>query len=651
MTYKTWPSTIALTLFAALVLPSSMTAQKDAANSQHHHYQLVQIPTLGGSQTNFFDNTNNIAVLNKGGAVSGGCAETSLSDPNGSMFWWTADGNVCHAFLWQNGSLTDLGSLAGTNNSGAAWISSNGFVAGISENGQIDPSIPGLPEISPVMWRDGVITDLGTLPGGGYQGAAVSVNSRGEVAGIASNLVPDSNSLLNYNVNLWAGVGYGYQLRAFVWDREFGMQDLGTLGTGTNAEATAINERGQIVGDSYTSSAPGVCYGVTTGGFLWDRKHGMVDLGSFGGTCTVPVDMNNRGQVVGVGWVAGDSYNRAFLWKNGSLRDLGGSLGGNNTGAYAISESGAAVGFAYLSGETTYHAALWRTVGNLTDLGTVGADPCAFAKGINDQEQVVGNSTPSDCMNYDTSRGFLWEHGSIVDLNTMIPPNSPLYIVYAYTINRRGEIAVNGIDTNGIEQAALMVPCDENHPGVEGCDYTMMDAADATREIPAVVIQKPATTAPHMNFVGRTQRHGPDPLSRMSMFAAGALSDPGTSTSSDSDRQPDGSLSKFCTRCCGPCPNLVLSPLSLTFAPQTVGTKSAAQTAHLSNLGQGSGYVLISIVGPFSQTNNCPAYLPPHRGCQIQVEFLPKVKGTASGSLSVAAPGHSRQTALSGLGQ
>ena len=117
----------------------------------------------------------------------------------------------------------------------------------------------------------------------------------------------------------------------------------------------------------------------------------------------------------------------------------------------------------------------------------------AFAQGINDRSQVVGDSSPSDCVNYDTSRGFLWEHGSIADLNTLIPPNSPLYIVYAYTINGRGEIAVNGIDANGIEQAALLIPCDENHAGVEGCDYSLADTSTAAAAGPARAA--PLTTA------------------------------------------------------------------------------------------------------------------------------------------------------------
>jgi len=477
-----WMSIGAMILLASF--PAALAAQDHTAqnhNANHHHYQIAQIPTLGGAGTNFFDNTNNIAVLNDHGSVSGGCAGTLLSDPNSSAYWWSADGTVCHAFLWANGSLTDLGSLPGTNNSAAAWISSNGISAGISENGQIDPSIPGLPEISAVMWQDGQITNLGTLPGGGYQSAAVSVNDRGQVAGVASNLVPDANSLLDSNPNLWFGVGYGYELRAFIWDQKSGMQDLGTLGTGTDAEAIKINERGQVIGDSYTSSAPGACFPVTSGAFIWDRQHGMVDLGSFGGTCSFAGDLNNQGQVVGESFVAGDAYHRAFLWERGSLRDLGGSLGGNNTGAFAVNEKGEAVGSGNLLGEATSHATLWKQVGQMTDLGTVDGDPCSFAQGINDKGQAVGDSTPSDCSHYNTSRAFLWENGSIADLNALVPPNSPLYFLYAYTINNRGEIAVNGIDANGFEQAAVLIPCDENHLGIEGCDYSLADASAAAQ--------------------------------------------------------------------------------------------------------------------------------------------------------------------------
>lgn len=107
----------------------------------------------------------------------------------------------------------------------------------------------------------------------------------------------------------------------------------------------------------------------------------------------------------------------------------------------------------------------------MTDLGTVDHDPCAFAWAINDKTQIVGISSPSDCVNFNSSRPFLWENGSMVDLNALVPPNSPLHLFYAYTINNRGEIAGNGFDADGHEHAFVLIPCDEDHPKIAGCDY------------------------------------------------------------------------------------------------------------------------------------------------------------------------------------
>jgi len=67
----------------------------------------------------------------------------------------------------------------------------------------------------------------------------------------------------------------------------------------------------------------------------------------------------------------------------------------------------------------------------------------------------------------------------MVDLNTLVAPGSDLTLTYASFINDRGEIAVSGVLPNGDGRAALLIPCDENHPGVEGCDYSMVEAPAA----------------------------------------------------------------------------------------------------------------------------------------------------------------------------
>jgi probable HAF family extracellular repeat protein len=376
--------------------------------------------------------------------------------------------------------------------------------------------------------------DLGTLEGG-YESEANAVNSSGQVVGASLNTVPDTNSMQAGTFWLWGsptGEGgitppYQYQTRAFLWDKKNGMQDLGTLPGGTDAQAILINERGQVVGYSYTSSTPSpACLAgfLTTGSFIWDKQNGMVDLGGLGGTCTLVTDINNRGQVIGTSNLTGDLSQHAFLWEHGSLQDLGGSLGGDFTGAFVMNAKGEAVGYAYLSGDTVFHATLWKHIGEMTDLGAVGNDQCSYATGINADGQVVGGSLSSCDVNNATFRAFLSEDGSIVDLNDLIPPGSRLHLGQIYTINDRGEIAGSGADSSDNDHAFLLIPCDENHPDVEGCDYSEVEV---TTEAPVRSAQiAPASAAAstpklsvaemmkrsHFSIANRYRRFGASPL-------------------------------------------------------------------------------------------------------------------------------------------
>jgi probable HAF family extracellular repeat protein len=492
-----------LHLFSAQAQQSELTdqaAQGSAPQSRphkHHHYQLVDLgSTFGGPNSNFDPGSGNdfgpfVSVLNSGGTAAG-FAETSLSDPFAPFCFWNC--LATHAFRTErNGVLTDLGTLPGGVNSAALWIDKSGLIAGLSENGETDPLYPGLGEVRAVLWQHGHVIDLGTLPEGGYESEANAVNSSGQVVGAALNTTPDANSMQAGTFWLWGGIvpPYLYQTRAFLWDKQKGMQDLGTLPGGTNAQALLINERGQVIGYSYTGSTPGgVCFPLATSSFLWEKGKGMVNLGGFGGTCTAADDLNNQGQVVGFSTVTGDAFQRAFLWEHGLIQDLGGSLGGNSTGAFVMNDEGQAAGFATLPGEATYHATLWTQVGKMTDLGTLGNDPCSYATGINAGGQVVGAS--SDCNSI--FRAFLWEEGSLFDLNALIPPGSSLSVTQTYTINNRGEIAGVGVDGSGNDHALLLIPCDQDHLDISGCEYGPVDAAAASDVRPAHVNQASAAS-------------------------------------------------------------------------------------------------------------------------------------------------------------
>ncbi len=496
-------------LFAALALPGRLAAQHNqGANPKHHHYKLIDIGTFGGPQSYVAGEGNGGSrVLNNHGTLTG-TADTAIPDPFPD-FCFDEDCFVGHAFQWQNGVMTDLGVLAAGTSSGTTWISANGLIAGVAENGEIDPLIPGFPELRAVLWENGGITDLGTLPEGGYESFAITGDSRGQVAGFATNTVPD----------LYSMFGLGYQTRAFLWQNG-AMQDLGTLG-GPDAMATSINEQGQIVGVSYTSSAPTQAepcvlsgFGLTTGAFLWENGQ-MVNLGSLGGTCTLAnFAPNGRGQIVGEGSLTGDQDASAFLWEHGSIHRLGGSLGGHFTGAIAINDRGEAIGFANLPGDTKAHAALWTHAGGFVDLGTVGNDPCSYASAINAQTQVVGASAPGCNFSGSAVRAFLWENGSIVDLNTLIPSGSALHLQYAETINDRGEIAGTGVDALGNVHAFLLIPCGDGDKSCEGESATGVTKSDS---VPAM---QSSTAANQSNPMLRLFGKARDVLAARRRFAS-----------------------------------------------------------------------------------------------------------------------------------
>jgi probable HAF family extracellular repeat protein len=246
--------------FAALAVSLPMAAQEEHA--KHHHYKLVDLGTFGGP-LNYINGDDLLvpymeaAQSTNGAGTLIGWADTSTLDPY-NPFCFNGDCYVSHAFEWHNGFKSDLGVLPGGQNSATSWISANGLIVGASQNGELDPLSPGFPENHAVLWRDGNIIDLGTLPEGGYESDAEAVNSRGQVVGWAFNTVPDPYSMGDWSplYNYYEPTPpYSYQNRAFLWENGV-VRDLGTLGTGTDAYAVAINERGQVIGISYTSSTP-----------------------------------------------------------------------------------------------------------------------------------------------------------------------------------------------------------------------------------------------------------------------------------------------------------------------------------------------------------------------------------------------------------
>ncbi|HET8926002.1 MAG TPA: hypothetical protein VFN26_23660 [Candidatus Acidoferrum sp.] len=497
---------------AALAMPPISLAQNTSTpnpNTQHHHYKLIQMGTFGGP-TSSLDRPGNPPlfpfnrVINSTGAVLGS-GDTPIPDPFGF-----AGPLVNYNFLFQNGVQTNLGVLPQNPTVGAQtpcfdcawsvfaiWIADTGFVAGSSLDNAFNP-LTGSPAALAVLWKDGKIVNLGTL--GGIESGAGAVNSGGEVVGAAQNLTTDPFPSRAPYSDFFI-YGNGTESRAFLW-RSGTMQDLGTLG-GPDSAAFFVNENGQVAGSSdvdfNVNPATG---GPTVHPFLWE--HGkMLDLvaGSppdmFGGTFGIAAWLNERGQVLGTMNLTGDTTWHSFLWDKGVVADLG-TLGGINTTAQWLNNAGHVSGKSDVTAICTacapgnqkqlHHPFVWKN-GVMTDLRLLYDDTAGNAVSVNAKDQAVGVTLPCTKVNRDDScegpvyHSFLWENGSIVDLQTLILPGSGITLsschgceAGAYNINDSGEIAGQGVLSDGNSRAILLIPCDDNHPNIEGCDYSLVDA-------------------------------------------------------------------------------------------------------------------------------------------------------------------------------
>jgi hypothetical protein len=97
--------------------------------------------------------------------------------------------------------------------------------------------------------------------------------------------------------------------------------------------------------------------------------------------------------------------------------------------------------------------------------------------------------------------------------------------------------------------------------------------------------------------------------------------------------------------------SVTVSPSSLTFGSQLVGTSSSSQPVTLTNLGSSSiSITSIAASGDFSQSNNCGTSLAANSSCTVDVTFTPTAVGSRAGTLTITDSAGTQTVSLSGTG-
>ena len=326
-----------------------------------------------------------------------------------------------------------LPSLGG-NISRANAINALGWEAGYS-------NLPGDTTRHAVLWVNDAIKDLGTFGGPNSDVAWPGINNRGQVVGFAETAVPDSLG------EAWSCAAFfptvtNLVCRGFFYENGV-MTQMPTLG-GTHSFATGVNGRGQAVGWAETTVHDPTCHAPQVLQFravLWDPKSGKLrQLRPLPGDSTsAATAINDHGQAVGISGkcdvaVGDSSAEHSVLWENGTVTDIG-NFGGTlfNT-PMDINERGDIVGLSDFPGDTITHAFLWTRAGGIKDLGTLPGDTFSQANAINTKGQIVGISCGTTC------RAFIYQNGVMTDLNTLVAPGFADQLYSAQDITEAGVI-------------------------------------------------------------------------------------------------------------------------------------------------------------------------------------------------------------------
>jgi probable HAF family extracellular repeat protein len=268
-------------------------------------------------------------VHNRQGVIAGFAETSAMMKENWSCsaFFPTADQHVCLGFVIRDGEMKALPTLGGTNGY-AAGVNELGDVVGWAETTVQDSTCtpPQVFQFEAVKYgRDDKPQVLAPLSGD-QDSAATALNDAGDVVGISG----ECNN----------AVGALSAKHAIIW-HDGKPSLLPTFGGSGWNTPTDINERGDIVG--FANMPPDIAADGSLEfnpiAFIWTKENGTRKILPLeGDTNSIAYAINNNGQVVGESF-GGPEGARAFVWQNGKATDLNAIVSGD-AGMYLIYAEG-----------------------------------------------------------------------------------------------------------------------------------------------------------------------------------------------------------------------------------------------------------------------------------------------------------------------
>ncbi len=423
--------------------------------------------------------------------------------------------NQPHGFLWtQVSGMRDIGvsmrAYGGGINSTATTINNAGLIAGNAREAYFD---------NVHYLITGQASDILTSPSWNhfpYPPALWSMTIQGLFAPVPTQITTalDVNS-----AGVTVGTGDDGLTGAFVWSASAGFTTLATLGPGRSA-ATGINDAGQIVG-----------WGTIAGlsrPFRWAPSTLAVEniglpSGWISGRAT---GVNATGSIVGFGRDA-SGRDRGFVWDpvTHAFTELG-TLGGTHSYAYAINVDGVVVG-ASTTMSGALHAFAWDPISaEMVDLGALPGDTQGEALAVNDHGQVVGRSFGAG-----VDHAVLW---TVTFQHDNTPPTIGADVI--------GTPGTNGWFTSDVTVSWTVIDNESDVASTTGCTTSTLatDAASQTYTCSATsnvglsasesVTVKRDATVPSVGYSAHPAEYSVDQAVAITCSASDALSGLASST-------------------------------------------------------------------------------------------------------------------------